>query len=87
MHPLDIPMVESGGPFRPMRAAPGLLRRVLCKLLYHSDERLEPVAIDQLLTAGKPSDGQVYCYVLAYIRTRASAPSAENLADAQQSFT
>ena len=27
MHPLDIPMAESGGPFRPMRPAPGLLRQ------------------------------------------------------------
>jgi hypothetical protein len=27
--------------------------RVLCKLLYHPDERLEPVAIDQPLTAGE----------------------------------
>jgi glyoxylase-like metal-dependent hydrolase (beta-lactamase superfamily II) len=53
MHPLDIPMAESGGPFRPMRGAPGLLRRVLCKLFYHPDERLEPVAIDQPLTAGE----------------------------------
>jgi glyoxylase-like metal-dependent hydrolase (beta-lactamase superfamily II) len=26
---------------------------VLCKLLYHPDERLEPVAIDQPLTAGE----------------------------------
>ncbi|HYZ74500.1 MAG TPA: hypothetical protein VE641_15595 [Chthoniobacterales bacterium] len=68
-----------------MRAAPGLLRRVLCKLLYHPDERLEPVAIDQLLTAGKLSDGQAYCYVLGYARTRESAAS-ENLADAKQSF-
>jgi glyoxylase-like metal-dependent hydrolase (beta-lactamase superfamily II) len=53
MHPLDIPMAESGGPFRPLRAAPGLLRRVLCKLLYHPDERLEPVAINQPLTPGE----------------------------------
>jgi glyoxylase-like metal-dependent hydrolase (beta-lactamase superfamily II) len=53
MHPLDIPMAESGGPFRPMRAAPGMLRGVLCKLLYHPDERLEPVAIDMPLTAGE----------------------------------
>src|SRR6201993_5290726 len=53
MHPLDIPMAESGGPFRPMRAAPGLLRQVLCRLFYHPDERLEPVAIDQRLTAGE----------------------------------
>jgi len=53
MHPLDIPIAESGGPFRPMRAAPGVLRRVLCKLLYHPDERMEPVAIDQPLIPGE----------------------------------
>ena len=53
MHPLDMPIAESGGPFRPMRAAPGLLRRVLCKLLYHPEKRLEPVAIDRPLTAGE----------------------------------
>jgi glyoxylase-like metal-dependent hydrolase (beta-lactamase superfamily II) len=53
MHPLDIPMAESGGPFRPLQAAPGLLRRVLCKLLYHPDERLEPVVIDEPVTAGE----------------------------------
>ncbi|MGA7293959.1 MAG: MBL fold metallo-hydrolase [Terriglobales bacterium] len=53
MHPLDIPMAESGGPFRPLRPAPGLLRRVLCNLLYHPDRRLEPVAINQPLTAGE----------------------------------
>src|SRR5215469_2124852 len=53
MHPLDIPMAESGGPFRPIRAAPGLLGHLLCKLFYHPDERLEPVAIDQPLTAGE----------------------------------
>jgi glyoxylase-like metal-dependent hydrolase (beta-lactamase superfamily II) len=53
MHPLDIPMAESGGPFRPMRAAPGMLRQVLCKLLYHPGKRLEPVAINQPLAAGE----------------------------------
>jgi glyoxylase-like metal-dependent hydrolase (beta-lactamase superfamily II) len=51
MHPLDIPMAVSGGPFRPMRGAPGLLGPLMCKLFYHPDERLEPVAIDQPLTA------------------------------------
>jgi glyoxylase-like metal-dependent hydrolase (beta-lactamase superfamily II) len=49
MHPLDIPIAESGGPFRPMRPAPGLLRQVMCKLFFHPDERLEPAAIDQPL--------------------------------------
>jgi len=53
MHPLDIPLAESGGPFRPLTPAPGLLRRVLCKLLYHPEERVEPVAVNQPLTAGE----------------------------------
>ncbi|MGA8492336.1 MAG: MBL fold metallo-hydrolase [Terriglobales bacterium] len=53
MHPLDIPPAESGGPFRPMTPAPGLLWRVLCKLLYHPDRRLKPVAIDQPLIPGE----------------------------------
>jgi len=53
MHPLDIPIAESGGPFRPLRAAPGLLRRVMCKLLFDPDERVEPVSIDQPLTPGE----------------------------------
>jgi glyoxylase-like metal-dependent hydrolase (beta-lactamase superfamily II) len=49
MHPLDIPMAETGGPFRPLTPAPGLLRRVLCKMFFHPDERLEPIAINQEL--------------------------------------
>jgi glyoxylase-like metal-dependent hydrolase (beta-lactamase superfamily II) len=53
MHPLDIPMAESGGPFRPMRPAPGLLGQVLCRLFFHPEERLQPVAIDQALTDGE----------------------------------
>jgi glyoxylase-like metal-dependent hydrolase (beta-lactamase superfamily II) len=53
MHPLDIGVAESGGPFRPLKAAPGLLRRVLCKVVYHPDRRLEPVAIDQPLSDGE----------------------------------
>jgi glyoxylase-like metal-dependent hydrolase (beta-lactamase superfamily II) len=52
MHPLDIPIAESGGPFRPLIPAPGLSRRLMCKLFFHPDERPEPVAIDQALTAG-----------------------------------
>ena len=53
MHPLDIPIAESGGPFRPMTPAPGVLGRVLCRLFFHPDQRLDPVAIDQPLTPGK----------------------------------
>jgi len=50
MHPHDIPMAETGGPFRPLTPAPGMLRRVLCKMFFHPDERLEPIAINQRLT-------------------------------------
>ena len=53
MHPLDIPIAGSGGPFRPMTPAPGVLRQVMCRLFFHPDERLEPVAIDQPLTDGE----------------------------------
>jgi len=53
MHPLDISITESGGPFRPLTPAPGPLRRVLCKLVYHPDKHLEPVAINQALIAGE----------------------------------
>ncbi len=53
MHPLDISMTESGGPFRPLSAAPGLLRRVLCTLLYNPEKHLEPVTINQALTPGE----------------------------------
>lgn len=52
MHPLDIPMAESGGPFRPMKPAPGLLGQLLCRLFFDAEERLEPIAIDQPLIAG-----------------------------------
>jgi glyoxylase-like metal-dependent hydrolase (beta-lactamase superfamily II) len=53
MHPLDIPLAESGGPFRPMTPAPGLLGQVLCRLFFNADERMEPVAIDKPLTDGE----------------------------------
>ena len=53
IHPLDIPTAESGGPFRPMKPAPGLMLHVLCKLIYHPDKLVEPVAIDQPLSAGE----------------------------------
>jgi glyoxylase-like metal-dependent hydrolase (beta-lactamase superfamily II) len=53
MHPLDIPIAESGGPFRPMKPAPGLLRQMMCRLFFDPNERMEPFAIDQPLTAGE----------------------------------
>ncbi len=53
MHPLDIPIAENGGPFRPMTPAPGLLGRVLCNLFFHPEERLDPVTIDEPLIPGE----------------------------------
>ena len=53
IHPLDIPMAQSGGPFRPMCPAPGLLRKVMCRLFYDHNERVAPVVIDQPLTDGE----------------------------------
>jgi glyoxylase-like metal-dependent hydrolase (beta-lactamase superfamily II) len=53
MHPLDIPMAETGGPFRPMSPAPGLLGQMMCRLFYDHNERVAPVAIDQPLNDGE----------------------------------
>ena len=53
MHPLDIAIAESGGPFRPLTPAPGLLGRVMCKVFFHPNERVDPVVIDQPLTVGE----------------------------------
>jgi glyoxylase-like metal-dependent hydrolase (beta-lactamase superfamily II) len=53
MHPIDIPIAETGGPFRQLQAAPGVLRRVLCKLFFDPEARVAPVAIDQPLTDGE----------------------------------
>src|ERR1700757_2759981 len=53
MHPLDMPMAESGGPFRPMKPAPGLLGQVLCRLFFDPAKRVDPVAIHQPLNPGE----------------------------------
>jgi glyoxylase-like metal-dependent hydrolase (beta-lactamase superfamily II) len=53
LHPLDIPIAESGGPFRPLQGAPGLLRPILCRLFFHPNAPVEPVTIDEPLTDGE----------------------------------
>lgn len=53
MHPLDIPMAETGGPFRPMSPAPGLLGQIRCRLFYDHNKRVAPVVIDQPLNDGE----------------------------------
>jgi glyoxylase-like metal-dependent hydrolase (beta-lactamase superfamily II) len=53
MHSHDISMAESGGPFRPLTPAPGLLPPVLCRLFFRPNEPVEPVSIDETLTDGE----------------------------------
>jgi glyoxylase-like metal-dependent hydrolase (beta-lactamase superfamily II) len=50
LHSLDISVAESGGPFRPLKPAPGLLPPVLCRVFFHPNEPVEPVNIDETLS-------------------------------------
>ena len=52
MHPADAALAGTGGPVRPITAAPGLLRHILYRLLYDPKLRVEPVAIDQAIHHG-----------------------------------
>ena len=53
MHALDIPKAATGGPFRPMRPAPGVLGYIMTKLFYDPDQRVEPIAIDRPIADGE----------------------------------
>ena len=53
MHALDAPFAESGGPFRPMNPAPGLLPRTAYRFVWRPQERMEPVRIDCRITDGE----------------------------------
>ena len=53
MHPLDVPLAETGGPFRPMTAAPGLGHTIMFRLFWRPEETVEPVSIKQHLTDGE----------------------------------
>lgn len=52
MHPLDIRIAESGGPFRPMTPAPGLLPGLVFRMLIRPDTRVEPTRIDHPMADG-----------------------------------
>ncbi len=47
MHASDAPLAESGGPFRPMTPAPGLIRRVMLRAMFDRNQRMAPFRIDQ----------------------------------------
>jgi len=53
MHAADVLMVESGGPFRPMKPAPGLIRNIMLRIVFDQNERTEPFRIDQHIADGE----------------------------------
>lgn len=53
MHATDAPFAETGGPFRPMNPAPGLLPKTAYRFVWHPQERMEPVRIDRHITDGE----------------------------------
>lgn len=53
MHEVDVPFAESGGPFRPMSPAPGLVMRTAYRFAWHPQERMEPVKIDRHIDDGE----------------------------------
>ena len=52
MHPIDAPIAETGGTFRPMDPAPGLLPGTAYRFVWRPEERMEPVKIDRHITEG-----------------------------------
>ena len=53
MHSVDVPIAESGGPFRPMRPSPGLVQQIGFRLFWHPDESIAPVRIDRQVHDGE----------------------------------
>ena len=53
MHAADAPLAESGGPFRPMTPAPGLVLALMHKLVWNQDERMQSFRIDQHIAEGE----------------------------------
>ena len=53
MHAADAPLAESGGPFRPMAPAPGLIHALMYKLVWDQNERMQPFRIDQHIADGE----------------------------------
>ena len=53
-HRIDAPIIERGGPSRPLRSAPGLRNRIVVALLRRLNSRVRPVPVDHLLDDGSP---------------------------------
>lgn len=52
MHPLDVPISESGGPFRPMRPSPGPIQQIGFRIFWRPDEPITAVPIDHHIQDG-----------------------------------
>jgi glyoxylase-like metal-dependent hydrolase (beta-lactamase superfamily II) len=52
MSAADAPIAESGGPFRPMTPAPGILNWIGYHLAWKPKQRVEPVPIDRIIADG-----------------------------------
>jgi glyoxylase-like metal-dependent hydrolase (beta-lactamase superfamily II) len=53
MHPLDAPIAENGGPFRPMKPSPRPVQRILFRIFWRPNEPIAPVGIDQHIHDGE----------------------------------
>lgn len=52
MHAADAPLAESGGPFRPMARAPGLLHALIYRIVWKPEEQMQPFGIDRRVADG-----------------------------------
>lgn len=53
MHPTDVPIAQSGGPFRPMTPSPGLPQQIGFRVFWRPNEPVTPVQIDQQIHDGE----------------------------------
>ncbi|MGI4945196.1 MAG: MBL fold metallo-hydrolase [Janthinobacterium lividum] len=52
MHAADAPLAETGGPFRPMTRAPGLMHALVFRMVWKPEERMQPFGIDKHMVDG-----------------------------------
>jgi len=53
MHEANAPLARTGGPFRPMTAAPGLMHKIMHRVVWNPNEQMEPFEIDQFIADGE----------------------------------
>lgn len=53
MHPIDVPIAESGGPFRLMTASPGLPQKIGFRIFWRPNEPTAPLQVDKHMADGE----------------------------------